>query len=85
MDYPKQSGALSQERLFDHLERNGYYRLFHTPSIFRNHNGTVRFSLVVDDFAVVWSNKTDMNHFIKTLRQLYKKSKLTGMVANTSA
>ncbi len=66
-----QAGALSQERLFDHLERNRYFPLFHTPSIFRNHNGTVRFSLVVDDFAVVWSHKTDMNHFIKTLRQLY--------------
>jgi hypothetical protein len=66
-----QAGALSQERLFDHLERNGYFQLFHTPSIFPNHNGTVRFSLVVDDFAVVWSNKTDMNHFIQTLRQLY--------------
>jgi hypothetical protein len=66
-----QAGALSQERLFDHLERNGYYQLFHSPSILRNHNGTVRFSLVVDDFAVVWSNKTDMNHFIQTLRQLY--------------
>ncbi len=40
-------------------------------SYFHNHNGTVRFSLVVDDFAVVWSSKTDMNHFIQTLRQLY--------------
>ncbi len=66
-----QAGALSQERLFDHLERNVYFKVFHTPSIFRNHNGTVRFSLVVDDFAIVWSNKTDMNHFIQTQRQLY--------------
>jgi hypothetical protein len=66
-----QAGALSQQRLFQHLEKHGYYQLFHAPSLFRNKDGTVRFALVVDDFAVVWSSKIAMQHFIQTLRKLY--------------
>jgi hypothetical protein len=66
-----QAGALSQKRLFDHLESNGYHQLFHAPSLFRNKEGTIRFALVVDDFAVVWSTQTAMTHFLHTLRKLY--------------
>jgi hypothetical protein len=66
-----QAGALSQQRLFDHLHRHGYYQLFHAPSLFRNKDGSVRFALVVDDFAVVWSSKTAMDHFLNTLQKLY--------------
>jgi hypothetical protein len=66
-----QAGALSQTRLFKHLESHGYYQLFHAPSLFRNKDGTLRFALVVDDFAVVWSSKTAMDHFLSTLRKLY--------------
>jgi hypothetical protein len=66
-----QAGALSQQRLFKHLEQNGYSQCQHTPSFFRNKDGSVRFSLVVDDFAILWTNKQSMDHFIATLRQLY--------------
>ena len=66
-----QAGALSQARLFAHLERHGYYQLFHAPALFRNTDGTIRFALVVDDFAVVWSSKKSMKHFLQTLRKLY--------------
>ena len=66
-----QAGALSQKRLFEHLQRHGYFQLFHAPSLFRNYNGSVRFALVVDDFAVVWSSKTALDHFLTTLRRLY--------------
>jgi hypothetical protein len=66
-----QAGALSQERLFAHLEQHGYHQLFHAPALFRNKDGTIRFALVVDDFAVVWSSAASMQHFIATLRKLY--------------
>jgi hypothetical protein len=66
-----QAGALSQERLFVHLERHGYCQLFHAPALFRNKDGSIRFALVVDDFAVVWSSHLAMDHFLKTLRKLY--------------
>jgi hypothetical protein len=65
-----QAGALSQQRLFNHLEQNGYSQCQLTPSFFRNKDGSVRFSLVVDDFAILWTNKQSMDQFIATLRQL---------------
>jgi hypothetical protein len=57
--------------LFAHLEKHGYHQLFHAPALFRNKDGSIRFALVVDDFAVVWSSTPAMNHFLQTLRQLY--------------
>jgi hypothetical protein len=66
-----QAGALSQARLFEHLESNGYHQLYHAPALFRNKTGSIRFALVVDDFAVVWSSNKSMNHFLSTLRKLY--------------
>jgi hypothetical protein len=66
-----QAGALSQQRLFDHLEAHGYHQLFHAPCLFRNNDETLRFALVVDDFAVVWSSKAVMTHFLNVLRKLY--------------
>ncbi len=66
-----QAGALSQARLFEHLESNGYHQLFHAPALFRNRDGTIRFALVVDDFAVAWSSTKSMQHFLRTLRKLY--------------
>jgi hypothetical protein len=66
-----QAGALSQQRLFKHLEKNGYIQYPSTPSFFRNHDGSIRFSLVVDDFAILWTKRQSIDHFIATLRQLY--------------
>ncbi len=66
-----QAGALSQERLFQHLAKYGYHQLKHSPSLFRNSDGSIRFALVVDDFAVIWKDKQSIKHFIQTLRKLY--------------
>jgi hypothetical protein len=67
-----QAGALSQQRLFQHLRKNGYYPIPSSPSVFRNNTGTIRFTLVVDDFAVAWTNRDCMNHFVHTLTELYQ-------------
>ena len=66
-----QAGALSQERLFCHLAKHGYTQLPHSPSLFRNSDGSIRFALVVDDFAVIWKNNASVKHFVQTLRKLY--------------
>ncbi len=66
-----QAGALSQQRLFRHLRRFGYTQLAHSQSLFRNQSGTIRFALVVDDFAIIWKDKSSMNHLIQKLRKLY--------------
>ncbi len=67
-----QAGALSQQRLFRHLKMHGYVQIPSTPSVFRNAAGTIRFSLVVDDFAIVWTDQASIDHFIATLRKLYQ-------------
>ncbi len=66
-----QAGALSQERLFLHLAKHEYRQLEHSTSLLRNQSGSIRLALVVDDFAVIWSKRSDINHFIQTLRKLY--------------
>jgi hypothetical protein len=67
-----QAGALSQKRLFKHLEDHGYTQIPSSPSVFRNRTGSIRFSLVVDDFAVVWKDRACIDHFISTLTTLYQ-------------
>jgi hypothetical protein len=67
-----QAGALSQQRLFQHLQEHGYTQISSFPSVFRNRNGKIRFTLVVDDFAVVWKDQASMDHSITTLTQLYQ-------------
>jgi hypothetical protein len=50
----------------------GYTQIKSSPSVFRNQDGSIRFTLVVDDFAVVWTDRTSIDHFIKTLTLLYQ-------------
>jgi hypothetical protein len=69
--YP-QSGLLSQRRLFSHLENNGYHLDHNVPCLFRHEHRDVTFVLVVDDFAVKYSNKEDIDHLIATLQQQYE-------------
>jgi hypothetical protein len=67
-----QAGALSQQRLFRHLKEHGYTQIPSSPSVFRNQSGSIRFALVVDDFAVVWTDQASMDHFVRTLTLLYQ-------------
>ena len=67
-----QAGALSQQRLFKHLKTHGYTQIPSSPSVFRNQSGSIRFTLVVDDFAVVWTDQESIDHFINTLTALYQ-------------
>ena len=57
-----QAGILSQQRLIQHLKEHGYFQLPMIPSVFRNESGSIRFTLVVDDFAIVWKEQRDIDH-----------------------
>ncbi len=52
-----QAGALSQQRLFRHLQQHGYTQILSSPSVFRNKSGSIRFALVVDasTYIVLWA------------------------------
>ena len=69
--YP-QSGLLSQERLFSHLENNGYRQQPNIPCLFRHESRDVIFVLVVDDFAVKYSKMEDFEMLVNTLKELYE-------------
>jgi hypothetical protein len=54
------------------LQQHGYYQLPSTPAVFRNEDGSIRFTLVVDDFAICWTKQESIDHFIRTLSKLYQ-------------
>jgi hypothetical protein len=68
-----QAGALSQQRLFQHLlKEHGNTQILSSPSVFRNQSGSIHFAFVVDNFAVVWTDQASMDHFVRTLTLLYQ-------------
>jgi hypothetical protein len=75
-----QAGALSQQRLFAHLRQHGYTQIPSTPAVLRNESGSIRFTLVVDDFAVIWRDQKDIDRSSSpyTYYPIPSKSKLAG-------
>jgi hypothetical protein len=70
--YGLQASALSQQRVFVHLKWLGYEQISSSPSVFKNATGSIRLTLVMDDFAVVWHRQEDVDHLIHTLTLLYQ-------------
>jgi hypothetical protein len=58
-----QAGILAYDQLVRHLSAHGYAPCTHTPGI--------TFCLVVDDFRIKYTNKTDAMHLLTALQQLY--------------
>eukprot|EP00957_Ditylum_brightwellii_P166532 12676359-Ditylum_brightwellii.AAC.1 len=54
-----QAGKLANEQLTKHLALYGYYRVRHMPELWQHTTRDIRFTLVVDDFGVKYSNKKD--------------------------
>ena len=63
----KQSGRLDSNRMTNNLARIGYAPVPHTPSLWRHHTSDLVFSLVVGDFGIKYTRKSDANHLIKPL------------------
>jgi hypothetical protein len=68
-----QAGYLSQKRLFAHLESKGFRQSKHVPCLFRHETYDVTFVVVVDDFAVKYSDdKSHVQYLIDSLQELYE-------------
>ena len=65
-----QSGLLSQLRLIAHLNSHGYYETS-TPMLFRHTSRPISFTLVVDDFGVKYLHRSDFDHLLSSLQELY--------------
>ena len=66
-----QSCILSQRDLIKLLASHGYHQLKCDSCIFSNTDKSVQFSLVVDDFLVKYTDLTNINHLITTLKSRY--------------
>jgi hypothetical protein len=67
-----QSGKLANDELTHHLIKHGYYQARHTPGLFLHETRSTQFSLIVDDFGVLYTNKNDAQHLIDTLQAKYE-------------
>ena len=66
-----QAGALANKLLKKRLAPFGYYKVAHTPGLWKHVSRPVAFSLVVDDFGVKYQRKADIRHLLTALRENY--------------
>jgi hypothetical protein len=66
------AGLAAQTRLIAHLATHGYHQCKHTPCLFRHDTRRTAFSLVVDDFGIMYQSVEDAEHLLTCLRALYK-------------
>ena len=57
--------------MVDHLAKFGYYECKFTSGLFTHETRPIQFSLIVDDFAVKWTNKADFDHLLQSLETKY--------------
>ena len=69
-----QAGRLAHDRLVKHLTKHGYKPTKHTPGLWMSDDRKIAFALWVDDFAVKYGNRRDVEHLIKTMGILYEVS-----------
>ena len=56
------------------LAPEGYYKVPHTPGLFKHITRPVAFSLVVDNFGVKYVGKEHAEHLVRALRKHYPLS-----------
>jgi hypothetical protein len=69
-----QAGRLANEQLIRHLAPHGYAPCAITPGLWKHESRDIQFLLVVDDFAVKYTNRQDVEHLISALKTGYKLS-----------
>ncbi len=67
-----QAGILSQDRLFAHLAKRGYHQDKFVPCLFKHEQRSVMFVVTVDDFAVKYTDRSNVEHLLDALRELYE-------------
>ena len=67
----KQSGRIAHEDLVKHLAKHGYTKVPFTECLFKHKERDIAFALVVDDFAVKYTNKEDADHLIAAMNSKY--------------
>ena len=66
-----QAGKLAQDKLVTHLASHGYHMCPNTTCLFKHESRPIEFTLIVDDFAVMYTDIRDANHLIAALSNAY--------------
>ena len=69
-----QAGKLANEQLIRHLKPFGYAPCPHTAGLWTHEKRDISFLLVVDDFAIKYTDRADAEHLIASLKEGYKMS-----------
>jgi hypothetical protein len=69
-----QAGRLANDRLVAFLAPYGYAPVPITPGLWRHSKSDLAFTLVVDDFGVMFTNRQDARDLMDTLSKLYRVS-----------
>jgi len=67
-----QAGKLANVQLQQFLAPHGYHPCPFTPGLWTHDMRDIRFTLVVDDFAVRYTNRADIDHFLMALKLHYQ-------------
>jgi hypothetical protein len=66
-----QAGIIANKRLTKFLEPQGYSPCPITPGLWQHKTRDIKFSLVVDDFGIKYTNKVNAHHLIDALSKDY--------------
>jgi len=66
-----EAGKLAQDRLYAHLATHGFKVAPNTPGLLTHESRDIKFTLVVDDFGIYYTNQADVLFLQKTLEELY--------------
>jgi hypothetical protein len=66
-----QSGKLAKDQLTKNLKQHGFTECEHTPCLFVHPTRDIKFTLVVDDFSVKYSDTKDVEFLLSILRPVY--------------
>ena len=62
------SGYIANQDLRKHLAKYDYYPTKRTPGLWKHQTRLISFTLVVDDFGIKYTNKDDINHLFKAIK-----------------
>ena len=67
----KQSGKIAHDDLVQQLAKHGYHKSLYTEGLFTHSTRKIAFTLVVDDFAIKYINREDVDHLINCIKERY--------------
>ncbi len=69
-----QAGIIAHELLEERLAKHGYHQSKIIHGFWKHKTRLICFTLVVDDFAIKYTNKRDVEHLVNILKQDYDKT-----------